>query len=253
VTARPIAWEFAAGLARQWVDWYTRLVGVEAAERRRAEIASDLWEQQAEAHRTGTPTWRLSLSITRRVLHGMAADLTWVRTQRSAAAGWAIPLHDLTRLAGRWWRAVGAVLLAACYLFVSAQALLEPGQPYLASAILAIACTALLIAGSVLSFRAPRLAGVVIAVGAAPAMLAWWAPGVAALSVLMAIRAIADVAGLTTGGGTPGRATAVAAGLVLVFASFGTVLLGWGNHWPLIGLGSVVVIGFTTRRRPALQ
>lgn len=33
-------------IARIWVDCYTSLVGAEASERRRAEIESDLWEQQ---------------------------------------------------------------------------------------------------------------------------------------------------------------------------------------------------------------
>jgi len=248
VTARPIATQCAAGLARQWVVWYSRRVGVEAAERRRAEIASDLWEQQAEAHRTGAPSWWLALSITRRVLAGMGADLTWAHTHRSAARS-VNPVHDLTRLAGRWWRTVGAVLLAAFYVLVAVQSPREPGQFHLSSAVAVIVGTVLLTAGIVLRSRAPRPAGVAVAFGAAPAMLAWWAPGVVALAVLVVIGAIADVVGLTIGRGTAGR-VAAAAGLVLVFASVGTVLLGWGYHWPLMGLGSVAVMGFTARRRP---
>jgi len=251
VTARTIATQCAAGLARQWVVWYTRRVGVEAAERRRAEIASDLWEQQAEAHRAGAPSWWLALSITRRVLAGMAADLIWAHTQRSAAV-WVIAAPNLTGLAAKWWRAVGAVLLAAFYVFVTVQNLHEPGQPFLVGTVVVTVGTALLAAGFVLRSRAPRLAGVVLALGAAPAMLAWWAPGVAALAVLVVIGAIAEVVGLTTGGPAR-RVTAVAAAFVLVCASLGTVLFGWGYHWPLMGLGSVMIIGLTARRRPLPQ
>ena len=36
-------------MTRRWVRGYTAWVGAEAAERRRAEIASDVWDQRADA------------------------------------------------------------------------------------------------------------------------------------------------------------------------------------------------------------
>ena len=64
-----------------------RLVGTEAAERRRAEIESDLWEQQSDARETGTRSSIVAGAIALRVVGGMPDDLIWVRTQRLAMRG----------------------------------------------------------------------------------------------------------------------------------------------------------------------
>ena len=49
------AGDHTAALVARWVAWYTRHLPTEVAERRRAELASDLWEQRADARALGTP------------------------------------------------------------------------------------------------------------------------------------------------------------------------------------------------------
>ena len=79
--------EAAALMALRWVRWYSRLVCTEAAERRRAEIESDVWEQRADARERGLRPWVVAASIAWRVTGGVPDDLLWVRTQRLAMRG----------------------------------------------------------------------------------------------------------------------------------------------------------------------
>jgi hypothetical protein len=173
----------------------------------------------------------------------MMADVVWARSQRMARQR----ELALGGIAGRWWRAVAAALLSAFYLFVMVQDLPEYG---LRSAYVPIASVALLAVGTMLRPTTPRMAAVAVVLGAAPATLAWWAPGLPALAILTIVGVFTETLGLAI----RGQAGRVVAGLtiaILVFASFGTLLLGWGYHWPAVGYGSVAVLAFTGRRRPS--
>jgi len=81
-----------------WVSAYTRHLPAEVAERRRVEIASDLWEQRADGNASRTPAAMVALSILRRTSAGVPADLRWRRQQLAAAqgqpgaaTGWGLP------------------------------------------------------------------------------------------------------------------------------------------------------------------
>ena len=72
----------ATGVCRGWVWLYTRRLDPVAAERRHAEIASDLHEHTAEAARADVTGHRLGAEILGRVLVGVPADLSWRRATR---------------------------------------------------------------------------------------------------------------------------------------------------------------------------
>lgn len=68
-------WLRVAGAAcRSWTAVYTLGLPEPARERRRAEIESDLWEQQAESGADAADT---AFEIFTRTMLGMPADLTW--------------------------------------------------------------------------------------------------------------------------------------------------------------------------------
>lgn len=95
----------AGGLVLAWVGWYTRDLPEPLAQQRRAELASDVWEQQHDDGAGG--------SLLGRALRGAPADLAWRRRTLLGAPD-RPPLHL------RWERsgllavvvAEGAVLLA---------------------------------------------------------------------------------------------------------------------------------------------
>lgn len=74
-------------LARWWVFAYTSGLPPDARDRRRDEIASDLWEHQQEAGAKGEPP---SSGVVARVVAGIPADLSWridmKKLQRSQAS-----------------------------------------------------------------------------------------------------------------------------------------------------------------------
>lgn len=77
----------ADAFARWWVDRYTAALPAPVADRRRSEIRSDVWEHRAWATTTQTAPPRVAVSIVRRVVVGIVADLWWRRTQLAAARG----------------------------------------------------------------------------------------------------------------------------------------------------------------------
>ena len=76
----------AGGFTRWWVWLYTLGLAPEPREERRAELASDLWEQGAAARAAGVPEARTAPVILARCLLGIPSDLTW-RVERSRASG----------------------------------------------------------------------------------------------------------------------------------------------------------------------
>jgi hypothetical protein len=77
---------FASRLTRCWVRAYTAQLDPARRDTRRAELASDLWEHEAEAKRTGLGVIRTNTQILRRLLTGMPADLSWRHLPPDATA-----------------------------------------------------------------------------------------------------------------------------------------------------------------------
>jgi hypothetical protein len=103
----------AAAVVTWWVTIYSRRLPAEVAERRRAELASDLWEQRAWAQAVGAPAPAVALSILRRMAAGMPADLRWRQRQLAATRG--RPLIPggrpvLRTLARNWWLMLAVLL-----------------------------------------------------------------------------------------------------------------------------------------------
>ena len=75
----------AAGLVMSWAVHYTRGLPFEVAANRRAELASDLYEQQARGRERGTPSLVVAWAILRRMAGGMADDQRWRHRQVAIA------------------------------------------------------------------------------------------------------------------------------------------------------------------------
>jgi hypothetical protein len=246
--------QVAAGLAERWVGCYTVWVGAEAAERRCAEIASDVWEHRAHETATGAPAWLVAWSIVARVVGGVPADVGWVHTQRTAARGRphhgeADPMSILSSVA-RWWWVAGALLVAAFYVVIVVSNLSEPGMPYLDGAIVAGAAALVILAGAAVRSRQPRLGAILILIGTVPATMAFWFPGVLAVAAAVSIGAIAEAARLTVGDGVARIAAAVAL-VALALSLLAPFALGFSIGWAVLGAVAVVGLLVTSRRRPA--
>jgi TonB family protein len=75
----------AATLVRVWTNFYTCGLTSEIRDRRRAEIAADVWDQIAEC---GTSPLRLAGHLMSRAAFGIADDLGWRVEQRQARWSW---------------------------------------------------------------------------------------------------------------------------------------------------------------------
>ncbi|WP_426322679.1 hypothetical protein [Microbacterium sp. E-13] len=232
-TGEPTATGVAAELVRGWVELYTGWVSAPAAERRRAEIRSDLWEQQAHAREVGAPRIAVSLSIARRATLGIPADVLWVHKQRAATRSQpadkkARTMNSVTRFAARWWWALGAAVLAAVIFTMGLGQLLEPGMPYLEGSIQAIVVSFLLAAGVVLKARMPRTAAALIVAGAATPAVLWWAPLIMVLGIAVELGALADLVRRLAQGDLVLGALSAVGGLALGAAVVGYAWLGSG-------------------------
>lgn len=245
----------AAAITRRWVRGYTAWVGAEAAERRCAEIASDVWEQRADARERGAAPATAALSIAGRVVAGIPADLIWVRTQRLAMRGQqanrkVLTMNTLGHIAARWWWVLGAAALAVFGIV----ALFTGGADLDRTQVTVI--LGLLVAGVALRQFLPRTAASLIVFGAAiPAMLIW-APGIMIIAIPTLLGAAVEVVRLTRG--SVSRVLAVV-GLASVLVGFiwlgASGLTGPGSLglWvPIVlgvgGIGLLVATG--VRRRP---
>jgi hypothetical protein len=74
--------ERMAGLVARWVRFYTRNLSTPIAERRIDEIDADLHDHIAHERAAGTEDWRIALSITARMVRGLAADFSWRATRK---------------------------------------------------------------------------------------------------------------------------------------------------------------------------
>ncbi|MFF2486911.1 hypothetical protein ACFVSU_10950 [Microbacterium sp. NPDC058062] len=254
----------AARLVLAWVDCYTNGVSAETSERRRAEIHSDLWEQQADARASERPPYAVTLSIARRAVLGAPADLLWAQTQRAASRGLpaeqkARSMNTATRLLARWWWVVGAAVLAVLIFAMSLGQLLEPGMPYLEGTIQGFTMSALLAAGVVLRARMPRTAGTLVVAGGSVCTILWWAPLIMVLGIVVVVGAAIEVVRLLAGRDA-GLAVLASAGLLAVAATpvgyigfgFDAGALGW--MWFVlgaVGVALLIAVGTSSQRSAA--
>lgn len=83
-TAGGLALAAAAGLVRWWVRAYTAGLPPAVRAARRAELESDLWEQQAAARLAGHSSVATGAHLGARWLLGVGADLAWRQANASA-------------------------------------------------------------------------------------------------------------------------------------------------------------------------
>ena len=79
--------ERASRLVAMWAGVYTRRLPTIVALDRRAELASDLWEQRAQAQAIGQHDSAVAMSILWRTVSGMPSDLSWRHAQLANRPG----------------------------------------------------------------------------------------------------------------------------------------------------------------------
>ncbi len=243
----------AAAVTRRWVRGYTAWVDAEAAERRRAEIASDVWEQRADARERGSAPATVAFSIAGRVVAGIPADLIWVRTQRLVMRGQpanrkVLTMNTFGHVAARWWWVLGAAILAVIGIVA-----LIAGGPDIARVQVTVIVVALA-AGVALRQFLPRSAGSLVVLGATVPAVLFWAPLLMVLGIATLVGAAIEVVRLTQGTGNRILAGVGLAALASGWIWFGG-LGGGGTLWlwgPIVlaigGISLLVATG--VRRRP---
>lgn len=185
----------AAAFAARWVRCYTARVGAEAAEDRRAEIDSDLWEQRAHGRSIGSPPHAVAVSIVRRVVGGVPADLVWSRQQRVVSRGRPpereVPMSRFTK---HWWWTVAAVAVAVFYVVVIAGNLSDPEGPHTEGSALAALCAVMVLVGVGVRARHRAVGDVLLAVSVAPAVVVIWFWPVAVTALVVLVCAVVDLA-----------------------------------------------------------
>jgi hypothetical protein len=189
----------AAALVAWWVATYSRHLPAEVAERRQAELASDLWEQRAWGQAVGAPAPFVALSILRRMTAGMPADLRWRQRQLAATRG--RPLVPggrpvLRTLARNWWLVLAA-LVGIFEVGFGVAIPLEEGANFdtVGGGALIAAAGLLILAGIAVRRRWSRVVGdIMIAIGPLPTVAFLWMilPALAGVPVIVA--ATLDVA-----------------------------------------------------------
>lgn len=96
-----------------WVDFYSRGVPSGQREARRAELISDMYEQQADALRRGVPVKTVNRSMALRALRGIFADLSWGRIHNKPGVRAMTTSHETEPTNGPLAGQVTAVLWAA--------------------------------------------------------------------------------------------------------------------------------------------
>jgi hypothetical protein len=94
----------AARLTQRWVRVYTAHLDPDRRDTRRAELASDVWEHEAEAKRRGLGSLRVNAQILRRLLAGIPADMSWRRQPPDPTAVLAAPAPQVATMPlSPWW------------------------------------------------------------------------------------------------------------------------------------------------------
>jgi hypothetical protein len=253
-----------AALVVWWVATYSRHLPAEVAERRRGELASDLWEQRAWGRAVGAPAPAVALSILRRMTAGMPADLRWRQRQLAATRGRPLGARGqpvLRTLARNWWLML-AGLVGTFEVAFGVAIPIEEGANFDTVGGGALIATAglLMLGGLAVRRRRSRVAGdMMIAVGALP-MLPWvWMilPPLAGLTVIVAAAFdSAEARSLGERGAPPAAAERLLlASVVVVAAVLVTVLIAGSLPGTLVVapvfLGLVVYLGMRQRRQAA--
>jgi hypothetical protein len=189
----------AAALVAWWVATYSRHLPAKVAERRRAELASDLWEQRAWGRAVGAAAPYVALSILRRMAAGMPADLRWRHRQLAATRG-RPPVPGgrpvLRTLARTWWLVLAALVGLFEVGFGVAIPLTEGANfDTIGGGALIAAAGLLILAGIAVRRRRSRITGdIMIAIGPLPTVAFLWMilPALAGVPVIVA--ATLDVA-----------------------------------------------------------
>ena len=255
----------AAAVVAWWVATYSRHLPAEVAERRRAELASDLWEQRTWGRAVGAPAPAVALSILRRMAAGMPADLRWRHYQLAAARG--RPLVPggrpvLRTLARNWWLVLAALVGLFEVAFGVAMPLEEGGHAESIAGGALIATAGLLVLGGIaVRQRRSRVAGdVMLAVGAMP-MLPWlWIIPLPVAGLTVIVAATVDTAEARSVGRRSAplggaerlllRTAAALAAAIVAYLVIGTPLLIAFAAAPVL-VGLVVHLGLRRARRVA--
>jgi len=172
------ALDMVVGMTRSWVAVYTSGLPRELRNGRRAEIDSDLWEQQRTARLQDQPPGETALQLLARLVLGVPSDVTWrLETGRSARSERSISMNESGTM--RILVAVGVVV--ALFLVVTGigavvdslvQGDLASGQAgFGAISVLAGAAVG---AGLLTSRRNPLLGIGLVAAGAITVAAAWY-------------------------------------------------------------------------------
>jgi hypothetical protein len=274
------ATDCTTALVLRWVAVYTHRLDPEVAARRQAELASDLWEQRAHARRVGAPDALVALSILRRAVAGVPADLLWRGQQLAAARGrpdrqrrWPVASTRGRALARTWWLVLAGLFVPLYVLgafgIMGLDTSTGPWWPKLwYTGALAMILGAVLIAAGILARRWARATGdAMIAVGSLPLTVTigglddslYRVVAVATLLVtIVAVLDAADARSLTGRVGGAHRwllaavtaATAAIAGLAMAHADAAPVVV-----LPTMGGGALLAVlaiaGYRHRRRAA--
>jgi hypothetical protein len=266
-------------LVLRWVAVYTRSLDPEVAARRQAELASDLWEQCAHARRVGAADSMVALSILRRAVAGVPADLRWRQHQLAVARGrprwqprWQLSSTRTRALARTWWLVLAALFIPL-YGFgavgiMNFDTSTDSWWPKLwYTGALGMIVSAVLIAAGILARRWARATGdVLIAIGALPLTVSIAALEdsvlrvVAAATLLVTIVAFLDAADARS---LAGRANSARRWLLAAATAAAATVAGLGmaraNAAPVVVLSVMsgitllavlAIVGYRHRRRP---
>jgi hypothetical protein len=264
-------------LVLRWVAVYTRRLDPEVAARRQAELASDLWEQRAHARQVGAPDPLVALSILRRAVAGVPADLHWRHHQLAAARGrpqgqrrWPMASPRTRALARTWWLVLAALFVPLYVLgaigIMGLDTSTDPWWPKLwyTRALVMIVGAALAAAGILVRRWARASGDVLIAIGALPLTISIVGLDdgvlrvVAVATLLVIIMAVLDAADAASLAGRAGGArrwlVALATAAAATIAGLG---MGQADAAPVVVvsvmagavlLAVLVVVGHRRRR-----
>jgi hypothetical protein len=253
-----------AALVAWWVATYSRHLPAEVADRRRAELASDLWEQRAWGRTVGAPAPAVALSVLRRMTAGIPADLRW-RQQQLAATRGRPPVPGgqpvLRTLARNWWLILAALVGLFEIAFGVAMPFEEGGHAEsLAGGALIATAGLLMLSGIAVRRRRSRVAGdIMIAIGPLPIVALFWLilPPLAGIIVIVAAAFDSAEARSLGERGRPLDAgeRLLLAGVVLAAAAFVALLIAGSMPGTLfvapVLLGLIILLGLRQRRHVA--
>jgi hypothetical protein len=187
--------DIATGMTRTWVSLYTSGLPPEFRDSRRAEIDSDVWEQQRTADLLNQPQGETSLHLLARLVLGIPSDVTWrLEAAHSAQSERSISVNESRTM--RILVAVGVVV--ALFLVVTgigavADALVQGDLASGQAGFGTISVLAGVAVGSGLltSRRNPLLGIGLVAAGAITVAAAWYWMLVITIPVGLALVAIA--------------------------------------------------------------